>query len=266
MSHPKPDHAIKTGQAAAALYALWQQTKRCTGLAPAIRPADRAEGYAVQAAFAQLHPSAVVGWKIAATSAEGQRHIGVDGPLAGRLFADRVLQSGAAVPLTGNLMRVAEIEFAFRFKHALLPRAEAYPVDEVMAAVGSVHPSIEVPDSRYDDFVTAGAPQLIADSACANLFVAGPPAHAWAGFDFIAQAIQVRLNGEATDAGYGRNVLGDPRVALTWLVNTLSALDVVCETDQLVTTGTCRVPLTVKPGDHVAADFGVLGRVSCRFV
>jgi 2-keto-4-pentenoate hydratase len=163
-------------------------------------------------------------------------------------------------------MRVAEIEFAFRFRHPLVPRAQAYTVDEVMAAVGSVHPAIEVPDSRYEDFVTAGAPQLIADNACANLFVAGPPASVWGGYDFIGHEIKISLNGEASLSGYGRNVLGDPRVALTWLVNELSGLGVACEKDQIVTTGTCRVPLGVKPGDRVEADFGVLGQVSCCFV
>ncbi|NCW87183.1 MAG: hydratase, partial [Oxalobacteraceae bacterium] len=65
---------------------------------------------------------------------------------------------------------------------------------------------------------------------------------------------------------FGRNVLGDPRVALAWLVNELSKLGISCEPGQVVTTGTCRIPVTVKPGDTVEADFGLLGRVGCRFV
>jgi len=60
-------------------------------------------------------------------------------------------------------------------------------------------------------------------------------------------------------------VLGDPRVALTWLVNELSRHGMVCEAGQAVTTGTCRIPVAVKPGDDISADFGVLGRVHCRF-
>jgi 2-keto-4-pentenoate hydratase len=95
--------------------------------------------------------------------------------------------------------------------------------------------------------------------------VLGPRADDWQDFDYVNQAVVVRLNGEIVESGFGRNVLGDPRVALTWLVNELSALGIACEAGQVVTTGTCRVPVTVKPGDVVAADFGVLGRVSCRF-
>ena len=253
-------------QAAEALMKLWQQHERCHGLPLAICPRDRQEGYAVQQALTDMQPYAQFGWKIAATSAAGQAHIGVDGPLAGRLYADRVLQNGAQVSLHNNLMLVAEIEFAFRFARTLTSRDSAYTVDEVLDAVACVHPSIEVPDSRYENFVTAGAPQLIADNACANLFVLGPRADDWRDFDYVNEAVSVTLNGQSVDPGYGRNVLADPRVALTWLVNELSSLGVDCDAGQVVTTGTCRVPLVVKPGDQVHADFGRLGRVSCRFI
>ena len=252
-------------QAAAALLALWQQRTRCDSLPEAYRPSSRAEGYAVQRLMAEKQQHALFGWKIAATSIEGQRHIAVNGPLAGRLYTDRVLRDGASVTLESNLMRVAEIEFAFRFARTLPPRDSDYSVDEVLDAVACVHPSIEVPDSRYNDFVQAGEAQLIADNACANLFVIGPRADDWRDFDYVNQAVTVRLNGEHVDSGFGRNVLGDPRVALTWLVNELSALGISCEPGQVVTTGTCRVPVAIKPGDVVEADFGRLGKVSCRF-
>ncbi len=255
----------KTAEAASFLLDHWTGRTRCAAIPEAVRPATRTEGYAVQNAMAALQQHAVFGWKIAATSAAGQAHIGVDGPLAGRVFTDRVLQSGAEVTLNNNLMRVAEIEFAFRFARPLPPRATPYTVDEVLDAVACVHPSIEVPDSRYDDFVTAGAPQLIADNACANLFVLGPRANDWRDFDYINEEIRVALNGAPVDSGFGRNVLGDPRVGLTWLVNELSSIGIACEKDQIVTTGTCRVPVTVKPGDRVDADFGVLGKVGCSF-
>lgn len=252
-------------RAAEALLTLWQQRGRCNGLPPEIRPRDRKEAYAVQQTLTSLQSHALFGWKIAATSAAGQAHIGVDGPLAGSLYADRVLQAGSEVTLQNNLMRVAEIEFAFRFAQTLMPRERSYAVDEVLDAIACVHPSIEIPDSRYDDFVTAGAPQLIADNACANLFVLGPRADDWRDFDYVNETIAVKLNGQTIDSGYGRNVLGDPRVALTWLVNELSSLGMACEAGQVVTTGTCRVPVAVKAGDSVEADFGVLGKVSCRF-
>jgi 2-keto-4-pentenoate hydratase len=61
-------------------------------------------------------------------------------------------------------------------------------------------------------------------------------------------------------------VLGDPRTALTWLVNELRGLGLILEAGQFVTTGTCMKPLEIEPGDAVTADFGVLGAVSLRAV
>jgi 2-keto-4-pentenoate hydratase len=66
--------------------------------------------------------------------------------------------------------------------------------------------------------------------------------------------------------GDGTAVLGDPRVALAWLVNEVSGLGVALEPGQFISTGTCMVPLPVGPGERVEVDYGVLGRLSLRFV
>ncbi len=71
--------------------------------------------------------------------------------------------------------------------------------------------------------------------------------------------------GKVTREGSGAQVLGDPRVALTWLANELSKLGITLAAGQVVTTGTCLTPLPVAPGDHVTADFGELGSVTLRF-
>jgi 2-keto-4-pentenoate hydratase len=60
----------------------------------------------------------------------------------------------------------------------------------------------------------------------------------------------------------GANVLGGPAIALTWLANELSRHGVTLRRGEAVTTGTCIKPLAIAPGNHVAGDFGVLGRVS----
>src|SRR4029453_12783000 len=138
------------------------------------------------------------GWKIAATSAAGQAHIAVDGPLAGRLLRGRVVANGGTVPAGPNRMAVAEIEFAFRMRRDLPPRDAPYSVDEVIDAVGSVHAAIEIPDSRDEDFTRVGAPQLIADDACAHYFVAAEATRSeWRSIDFAAYRAVGRVEGKA---------------------------------------------------------------------
>lgn len=251
--------------AAEIIWEHWRTGRRMTALPELVRPRTRAEGYQIQAAVARHSEAARFGWKIAATSVAGQRHLNVDGPLAGRLFRDRVFDSGAQVPFGANAMRVAEAEFAFRMATDLPPRLEPYGVEEVLGAVAALHPAIEIPDSRFDDVTVVGAAQLIADNACAHFFVLGPATTAdWRRMDLADHPVVGMVQDRVTHTGTGGNVLGDPRAALTWLVNELSDIGVTLGAGEVVTTGTCIVPLPIAPGDRVHADFGALGSAQAR--
>jgi 2-keto-4-pentenoate hydratase len=247
------------------LHDHWRAGTKLANLDASQRPSDRAEGYAIQAAIENHAPGNLFGWKIAATSEAGQKHINVAGPMAGRILPDTVIPDGGTASMAGNEMRVGEPEFAFRMARDLPPRSAPYTVQQVLDAVGTLHPAIEIPDSRFADFVSAGAAQIIADNACAHLFVLGEPTTAnWRALDLVEEKPVVTRRGQQF-IGHGRNVLGDPRVALAWLANELSLLGVTLRAGQIVTTGTCHPPLPIKSGDLFAADFGTLGKVSVGF-
>ena len=249
-----------------ALWDAWQLGRCITALPDDCRPRSREDGYAIQSRLEQRSTRPLVGWKIAATSKAGQAHIAVDGPLAGRLLAERVFESGSRLRFGCNHMRVAEAEFAFRMGADMLPRATPYSVAEVLENVATLHPAIEIPDSRYVDFTVVGAAQLIADNACAHDFVLGPPAPStWRTIDLAAHRVVGSVGGQLEREGIGANVLGDPREALAWLINELSGLNLTLRGGQVVTTGTCLVPLPIAPGDRVTCDFDVLGSVGVSF-
>ncbi|VIO65569.1 2-keto-4-pentenoate hydratase [Bradyrhizobium ivorense] len=251
--------------AAKILNAHWRAGTKLGALDAAIRPRDRAEGYAVQAALEKTSREKLFGWKIAATSTAGQKHINVAGPLAGRILAETVIADGGTASMAGNEMRVGEPEFCFRMARDLPPRATPYSVQEVLDAVATLHPAIEIPDSRFADFTAAGEAQLIADNACAHLFVLGPATSAdWRAMDLVEERPTITLRGERT-IGHGKNVLGDPRVALAWCANELRGLGLTLRAGEVVTTGTCHPPLPIAAGDTFAVDFGVLGKVSVKF-
>ncbi|KRP86689.1 hydratase [Bradyrhizobium pachyrhizi] len=256
----------KIAAASKVLHDHWHAGTKLAALDVAIRPRDRAEGYAVQAELEKTSRKKLFGWKIAATSAAGQKHINVAGPLAGRILAETVIPDGGTASMQGNEMRVGEPEYAFRMARDLAPRTTPYSVQEVLEAVGTLHPAIEIPDSRFADFVAAGEAQLIADNACAHLFVLGPPTSAdWRAIDLVEDRPVITLRGERY-IGHGKNVLGDPCAALAWCANELRALGLTLRAEEVVTTGTCHPPLPITAGDKFAADFGAIGKVSVRFV
>lgn len=251
------------------LFDLWRQGRRIDALPRNLRPAGRMDGYRIQALLEKRSGAPLFGWKIAATSRAGQAHIAVSGPLAGRLLAERVFVSGAERPFGANRMAVAEAEFAFRLGRSLPPRAAPYEREEVCAAVESLHPAIEIPDSRFTEFTRAGEAQLIADNACAHEFVLGEAApESWREIDLAAHEARLTIRppagNETVRCGRGSNVLGGPLTALVWLVNELSRIGAALRAGEVATTGTCVAPPAIAAGDRIEADFGTLGAATLR--
>ena len=90
------------------LHDHWRAGTKLVALEPAQRPQNRADGYAVQAAIERHSAAHLFGWKIAATSEAGQKHINVSGPMAGRILAETVIADGGTASMAGNAMRVAD--------------------------------------------------------------------------------------------------------------------------------------------------------------
>lgn len=259
-------HPDSPATAAGLLVRSWREGAHIDDLPAACRPATRADGYAVQALWQAEQEAPVAGWKIAATSQAGQQHIGVSGPLAGPVFAHRVQPDGARVSLAANRMRVAECEIVFGLGSDLPARAQPYTRAEVLAAVRSLHPGIEVPDSRFLAFERAGEAQLIADCACSNDMVLGAAVPADERLGALPTLlVQAQVSDGRSPQGVGSNVLGDPVEALVWLVNEITSAGQRIEPGQFVTTGACVPPIPVQPGQDLQADFGWIGRIRASF-
>ena len=247
------------------LWEAWRDGRQIDALPADCRPGAIDEAYAVQDALTASAGLAVAGYKIGATNTRVQARFGVDGPFSGRLFADFVAESPLDVPPGRVNFHTIEPEFDFVMARALTPRVAPYTREEVREAVASVHPAIEVPDSRYTDWLSMTAEDLIADNAIAGLLCLGPEAEGGLAHDLAAQPVTVRVNGVLASEGAGRNVLGDPWNVLVWLANHLSAREATLEAGHIVTTGSATDIVRCRPGDTVTADFGPLGEVEIRF-
>ena len=121
------------------LHDHWRAGTKFSGLDDRLRPRDRIEAYAIQAGIEKYSSESLFGWKIAATSEAGQKHINVDGPMAGRILAETVIPDGGTASMAGNEMRVTEPEFAFRMRVDLPARTTPYTMQQVLDAVDTLH-------------------------------------------------------------------------------------------------------------------------------
>jgi len=251
--------------AAQLLWNTWQAGDTIEQLPQECQPQSPADGHAIQAALQEVTGRGILGWKLAATNETAQTYLGVDGPMAGRLFEGTLAEPSGTVSLAKNHMKAVEVEMAFRMEKTLPAQSAPYSQADVLAHVGGLIPAIEIPDSRYTEFTKVGKSQLVADDACACCFILGDEApSSWREADLAAHEVRLMINGELAGEGTGANVLGDPRQALAWLANDLASRGHTLRAGEVIMTGTVVKPAAIQPGDHVVGDLGAFGSLEIR--
>ena len=149
------------------------------------------------------------GWKVG-YSPEG-------GIFCAPIYASKVHASPASLPASGFHVIGIECEIGFRVNQAFGPRARPYGRDEVLSA-SSLHPTIEVVDSRYQDFRSLDRLQVLADNFSNGALVYGAAASNWQGMDLVHPPIDVTADGRTLAECTGLRA-GDPITLLVELVN-----------------------------------------------
>lgn len=253
-----------TQEAVRLLAGAWQTGLLLPELPAHCRPRTAAEAYRIQDLLVAELDFPVGGWKIGCTSAAARKVLKCRGPFAGRVFSTRMFESGVRLPDSAYPMRGLEGELAFRMKTALPARKRPYSLAEVTAAVGALHPAIEIVDSRYVDWMKAGVPSIIADQGSNGALVLGPAVPRWRQLKLDQVAVRMLVNGKVVGQGVGADCLGHPLKSLAWLANLLRQRGGLAA-GAIVSTGTCSGFHRAAPGDAVRADFGRLGAVELTF-
>lgn len=253
----------KKKRASSLIWEAWKKGHALKYFPVELEPSNRSEAYQIQMEYAGFSSEPLFGWKIAATSKAGQKHIGVSAPIAGLLLRENIYTSGSKLIFENNRMAVAEPEFAFSMGKRLEPKQGLYTENEVLEAIDKLHLAIELPNSRFEHFEKVGECKLIVDNACAHHFIIGNEVKFhWRDTDLAKQKVTISTSRSTKNFGSGANVLRHPITALTWLINELSQNDIPISNKAVVTTGSCTTPIPIKQGDNVVADFGIFGSVS----
>ena len=158
-------------RASSLIWEAWQNGHALKDFPEDLAPSNRLEAYQIQMEYAGFSSQPIFGWKIAATSEAGQKHIGVSAPIAGLLLHENIYTSGSKLIFENNRMAVAEPEFAFSMGKRLEPKQGFYTENEVLEAIDKLHLAIELPNSRFEHFEKVGEYKLIVDNACAHHFI-----------------------------------------------------------------------------------------------
>jgi 2-keto-4-pentenoate hydratase len=197
---------------AAASYLIGQRRPDAvleSALPDELRPRTLPDAIAIQmATMAVLGP--IGGWKVGAANAAAE-------PSASPLALSGIRTSPATIQAR---TRIAECEIGFRFAKGLAPRAAPYTADEVVAAIGTCHATIEAVDPRFIDLKTLDPLTILADCGMHGGLVVGEPVARWRADMFAGLHVVSTVNGAIQREAVGSNPGGtDLMRLLVWLAN-----------------------------------------------
>jgi len=229
--------------------------KPIAGLPEGVRPQSEADSYAIGEAVLRRLGERAGGYKVG-FSPEG-------GIFCAPIYGSKVHPSPASLPASGFHVIGIECEIGFRVNQVLAQRTQPYSREEVLA-VASLHPTIEVVDSRYGDFRSLDRLQVLADNFSNGALVYGAAASGWQGMDLVHPRIAVTNDGKDFAEATGLRA-GDPIGLFVELVNHVARERGGVPAGTFVTTGTHTGMVFTEPGAQIRADYGPLGRVEVSF-
>lgn len=220
-------------------------------LPEAHRPLDEAAAYAIQDEVAEAL-GGIGGWKVGAASPTAA-------PACAPLPAPGIVPSGHVFPRGAFALNGLEAEIGFTLARNLPPRATPYTEEDVLAAIRSVHPVVELVDSRYVDMRAADPLSALADLASHGALVVGPGCTADLRVDQTRQPVRLEAGDQLLYEGVGGNAAGDVFRLLAWLANHAAVRCGGLRAGQVVTTGSCSGLAFARPPVRVRATLAGIG-------
>lgn len=203
----------------------------------------------------------VVGMKVGLTSKAVQLQLGVDQPDFGVLFDDMEVLSGQDVPMQRLMQPKVEAEVALVVGRDFQVERPSYA--EFLSAIAYALPAIEIVDSAIADWKISLV-DTVADNASCGLFVLGDQPVALGQLSLGELGMSMTKNGQVVSVGTGAACLGHPLRAAYWLARTMAAHGQGLKAGAIILSGALGPMVPVAAGDHLCAQIGALGSVSCR--
>lgn len=212
---------------------------------------SRAEAYTIQELGIEhrLHNQEVrVGYKMGLTSEGKRRQMNLDSPLYGELTNTMQITNSSTFDISPLIHPKIEPEVAFKVKETL---KGPVTYQQAVANISDICATMEILDSRYDQFKYFSMEDVIADNSSSSHFILGD----WTSFTSAKQLehahLEMFVNGTLAQAGDAKEISGDPIQSLVQLYELLALNNRSLEAGSIVLAGAATAAVELKPSMNV---------------
>lgn len=235
-----------------------REARPLMSLPPEMVPETMDDVYAVQDLLAAPFGE-IGGWKIGAPTPEAT-------PMFAPMPLAWMAPSGSV--LSGNHWRYRglEAEIAFLIGQDLPPRPKRpYTREEVLDAMASCHPAIEVLETAFEDPTAVSREAMLADLQMHGGFIYGPAVADWRHVDFSHVKVTLIVDAVVRVERTGSNTSGDLLKLLPWLANEGASRTGGLRRGQWITTGSWTGNTRTDANSYAEAGFSGVGAANLRF-
>ena len=231
-------------------------------------PEKEEDSYLIQKRLHKLldekNKDKVIGRKIGCTTTVMQNYLDIKTPCAGRIRSKSCLKSNTEISFE-NFNRVGvECEVAISLSSDLYCKKNISE-ECLYNSIDKVIVAIEIVDDRYLNWKTLGAKQLISD----DFFGSGCVLGDFVSINDIKNLKKIRgfmyINGKNVGSGMGVDIMGDPILALEWIVGRKDVIGDFLPAGSVVLLGSLVQTKWLNKGDEVKIFIDKIGESRAIF-
>ena len=227
-----------------------------------IKDFARQEAYQIQENGIAARVSAgekKIGLKMGLTSEAKRKQMDLDSPLYGELTDKMQIENGGSFSMQGTIHPKIEPEVAFFIDKELSGKVTR---EQVLEACSGVYASLEILDSRYQQFKYFSMEDVISDNSSSSHFIIGEKITDYDQIDLKNLHMKMSVNGQVAHEGNSAAISGDPVVSVMQLCELLSERNRSLPAGSIVLAGAATAAVALEPGMQVELEVEKLGKLS----
>lgn len=229
-----------------------------------VKDFSRAEAYQIQEngiAFRVSQGETKIGLKMGLTSEAKRKQMDLDAPLYGELTDKMQIENEGQFSMQGTIHPKIEPEVAFFIKQELSGKVTR---EQVLAACSAVYASLEILDSRYQQFKYFSMEDVISDNSSSSHFILGSEITDFDQIDLKNLHMKMSVNGQVAHEGNSSAISGDPVVSVMQLCELLDERNRSLPAGSIVLAGAATAAVALEPGMQVELEVEKLGKLSVQ--
>lgn len=204
------------------------------------------------------------GYKVGFTNIPVRDKMGLPDSTYGYLLDTMVLESGGEFQMNELIAPKIECEICFKLKAPL--SGKGLTTGDVLAATEAVRAAFEICDARIKDWKCPYADFFADNGFSARIILGGKGWVSPDEVDLLNEEVVLTRNGVELARGFGKDAMGHPANAVSWLAGKLADRGKSLNAGDLVMTGTLTPILAIEAPAVYKAEFSSLGVVEKKFV